>query len=136
MAKKKEEKKNRRILTELVINTGSETIVIKSPSLLAIFQSEKLLESYEEDPDRAYSVKEIFEMLNDSIPVQECTIRRVLADNRMFFDTFKAVEIQKKKKSKRVVVLNQATFKKDTAGAAFAHVKDKWDEDEKDAKRK
>lgn len=117
--------KDRLIFTELIINTGSETIVVKSPSLLAIFQSEKLLEAFEEDPDREYSTREIFSMLNGDIPVQECTIRRILVENRVFFETSKAVDIQKKKGVKKVVVLNVTKFKKDTSGPAFAHVRDK-----------
>lgn len=94
-----------------VDNGMGETITIKSPVLLSIFQSKDLIKEFEEDPDRKYSVKEIFEMRNKNIPVKEATIRRCLSENQLFFETKKDIDIQKKKGRKTVVIINMTKLK-------------------------
>lgn len=87
------------------------TLAIKAPVLLSIFQSEELLKTYKKDPDRKYSVKEIYELCNKNIPVKEATIRRALTDNSMYFETGKDIDIRDKKGKKTVVVINFTKLK-------------------------
>lgn len=104
------------------------TMAIKAPVLLSIFQSEELLKAYKKDPDRKYSVKEIYELCNKNIPVKEATIRRALTDNGFYFETGKDIDIRKNKGKKTVVVIN-FTKLKPIVQHVFDAVEDLWDDD-------
>ena len=105
------------------------TLAIKSPVLLSIFQSPKLLKEFRKNPNRKYSVKEIFKLRNKDIPVKEPTIRRALADNKEFFETKKEVEIIDKKNSKTIMIINLTKFKP-FSEQVFNAVEELWEEDE------
>lgn len=118
------------IIAIIYFNDGiGGTKVIKAPVLLSIFQSEKLMRSFCEDPEKKYSVKEIYELRNKNIPVKEATIRRCLTDNKIFFETSKEVEIRKKKGKKTVMVINFTTLKPITK-YVFDAVKEIWEDEE------
>jgi hypothetical protein len=103
------------------------TVAIRAPVLLSIFQSPSLIKAYKEDPERRYSVKEIFELCNDNIPVKEATIRRALTDNGIFFETGKDIDIRKKNGKKTVMVIN-FTKLKPIAKYVFQAVEELWKE--------
>lgn len=105
------------------------TLAIKAPVLLSIFQSPALLEAYKQDPDRRYSVKEIYELANKSIPVKEATVRRVLTDNNIYFETDKGVDIREDGDKKTVMVVN-FTKLKPIAEYVFQAVESLWEDDE------
>jgi hypothetical protein len=104
------------------------TLTIKAPVLLSIFQSEELVKAYREDPDRRYSVKEIYDLCNKNIPVKEATIRRALTDNGVFFETGKDIDIRKHKGKKTVVVIN-FTKLKPIAEYVFDAVQELWEDE-------
>jgi hypothetical protein len=107
------------------------TIAIKSPVLLSIFQSHKLILAYKKNPDKKYSVKEIFELRNKDIPVKEATIRRALADNKEFFETTKDIEIRGRKGNQTVMVINFTKLKPITE-FIFNAVEEFWGDDDED----
>lgn len=109
-----------------VNNAMGGTIAIRAPVLLSIFQSEEILNEFRKNPHKKYSVKEIFDMRCKEIPVKEATVRRVLTDNKMFFETTKDIEIRGKKGKKTVMVIN-FTKLKPISEFVFKAVEELWE---------
>ena len=86
-------------------------VFIRAPVLLSIFRSTKLIEAYKKNPERTYSVKEIFDLSNRDIPVEQSSIRKVLTDNKIFFETRKEIEVRRHRGTKTVMVINFAKLK-------------------------
>lgn len=98
--------KERKIFTRIYFEDDiGNKMEIKSPVLLSIFQSEKLLQLYKNDPEKKYSVKDIFNLRNKALPVKEPTIRHALNDNQIYFETSKDIEIRGSKGNKTVMVI-------------------------------
>jgi hypothetical protein len=123
-------KLKKRIKPVIEFNNGlGGRLLIKSPVLLSIFQSPKIIQAYKEDPERKYSVREIFELINKNMPLKEPTVRRALSDNKEFFETTKEIDVVEKKNSKTIMVINFTKFKP-FAENVFNAVEELFKEDE------
>lgn len=76
-------KKKNGLLPRIVFDDGmGDRIEITAPSLVTLFQSEKLMNNFDKDPEREYTIEELIDMM--LIPCDKGTMRANFRRNELF----------------------------------------------------
>lgn len=75
-------KRKNGLFPRIVIDDGFDRLEITAPSLVTLFQSDKLIKAFDKDPNREYTIEELVDMME--IPCDKGTMRANFRRNELF----------------------------------------------------